>query len=255
MNGNIGPIGTTGYTRPVDINKLDQAAPSRPDDAKYPESFVDKFQKRESLGSPEARQDQAYTAFKQSGVLGEHITRMDQNIMTFLKVRDTGEELSKDAIFGELDTIQGKGLLSGPEKDLIKKEIDTFIALYKAAFPQKPDKEVLELALDNSRKLAYQTAKDKEVFSGSDHGTKHLLEGNMDLANQMIGALESQGVTVSPLDKVLIHQVIIDHDIGYTVDPAQTSFDASKDHPLFSAAYIESHQGDYERKNKKQEKR
>jgi hypothetical protein len=34
-------------------------------------------------------------------------------------------------------------------------------------------------------------------------------------------------------------QIMIDHDLGYTLDAAKGSFDAAKDHPLASAAYLE----------------
>jgi hypothetical protein len=34
-------------------------------------------------------------------------------------------------------------------------------------------------------------------------------------------------------------QIMIDHDLGYTLDAAKGSFNAAKDHPLASAAYLE----------------
>jgi hypothetical protein len=44
---------------------------------------------------------------------------------------------------------------------------------------------------------------------------------------------------VSPKDKLMAMQIMIDHDLGYTLDAAKGSFDAAKDHPLASAAYLE----------------
>jgi hypothetical protein len=44
---------------------------------------------------------------------------------------------------------------------------------------------------------------------------------------------------VSPKDKLMAMQIMIDHDLGYTLDAAKGDFGASKDHPLASAAYLE----------------
>lgn len=85
------------------------------------------------------------------------------------------------------------------------------------------------------------------MFTGSDHGVYHILEGNMNFANKMIDSL---GDGITSKDKVLIHQIITDHDIGYTlgIASAKESFNAQKDHPLFSARYIEENQDYYRQK-------
>ncbi len=135
-----------------------------------------------------------------------------------------------------------EGLITKTERDLIIAETQEFAALYGKAYGTENVARAFEVARDNARKLAYQVLRDKEVFSGSDHGTRHILEGNLKFAKQMIEDLRKNGVNVSTLDEVAIHQVIIDHDLGYTVGAAQAprGFEASKDHPLFSAKFIES---------------
>jgi hypothetical protein len=48
-----------------------------------------------------------------------------------------------------------------------------------------------------------------------------------------------QVANVSPKEKLMAMQIMIDHDLGYTTDAAKGSFKSAKDHPLASAAYLE----------------
>lgn len=152
----------------------------------------------------------------------------------------------------EISASGEKGLITHEERDLIIAEVEEFAALYGKAYGTGDVRKAFEVCRDNARKLAYQVIRDKEVFSGSDHGTRHILEGNLKFAKQMIPDLRKNGINVSAVDEVLIHQVIIDHDLGYTEGVAQAGtayglkgFEASKDHPLFSAKFIEANKGYY----------
>jgi hypothetical protein len=158
------------------------------------------------------------------------------------QVKNTGQ--IGGLVSEELDELTEKGFIKSDEAALIKNEAEKFTKLYTEAYPDAGPQEVFRLVRDNARKLAYQTERDKSVFSGSDHGTRHVLEGNMSMADRMIDRL---GDKVTAKDKVLIHQIIIDHDIGYTTGVAQAkeSFDASKDHPLFSTKFIEANKDYY----------
>lgn len=147
----------------------------------------------------------------------------------------------------ELQTFIEKSFIVEHEAEVIRAEIAEFSKLYREAYPQASIEQVYTLARDNARKLVYQTDRDKLVFVGSDHGTKHILEGNMRMASQMIASLENQGFQVTAKDKVLTHQTIIDHDCGYTCGCVQApkGFEASKDHPIFSAKFIEGNKDYY----------
>lgn len=162
----------------------------------------------------------------------------------------------------ELDDIVLRKLITQEEADVIMQEVETFSALYHEAYPDATVAQAFELVRNNARTLAYQTNRDKAVFSGSDHGIKHILQGNMKFADQMIEDLIKLGVPVTPKDKILIRQTIIDHDCGYTcgcaraVTPSQEAdgtetknpgFKASKDHPLFSAKFVEANKDYYVR--------
>ncbi len=150
---------------------------------------------------------------------------------------NTKEEI-KAKVDKEIDEIVfDKKLITESEGNLIKGEAEKYLAMYGEAYPDANPQKVFEVVQDNARKLAYQTERDKHVFSGSDHGTKHILEGNMAMADKL---LDSLGDKVSAKDRVLIHQIIIDHDIGYTTGAAEHSFVASKDHPLVSTKFVEA---------------
>lgn len=162
----------------------------------------------------------------------------------------------------ELDDIVSRQLITREEADVIMQEVNTFTQLYQEAYPEATVAQAFELVRNNARTIAYQTNRDKTVFSGSDHGIKHILQGNMRFADQMVASLEAQRVVVTPKDKVLIRQTIIDHDCGYTCGCAQAvsrrteadgtetrspGFKASKDHPLFSAKFVEANRDYYVR--------
>ena len=169
-------------------------------------------------------------------------TGIDDRMTAKLGIRPDapGAQINIDTINDEVQGFMDAGLINYDDKAAIMDEIVKFSALYKEAFPNASDKDAFTLARDNARRIAYQASRDKEMFTGSDHGTKHILLGNMKLADDMIASLQANKVPVSAMDKVLIHQALIDHDLGYTTDEAGMSFNASKDHPLVSAAYVDS---------------
>ena len=140
-------------------------------------------------------------------------------------------------IAGELKEFTTKGFIKKDEAELILREAETFTSIYTEAFPDAEPKDVFTLVRDNARKLAFQTERDKHILAGSDHGTRHILEGNMKMADRM---LERLGHRATAKDKVLIHQIIIDHDLGYSVGvvKAQDCVEAINDHPLFSAKFV-----------------
>lgn len=221
----------------------------------YGEGLVSKFHKKvENVGEYEKAQEEAYNTLNEKIEAGavkpdsiqsdmlDHLELKNKPEIAVNNVDQIAQEIST-----EMKELTDKGLIKESEAILIQAEAEKFSQIYGEAFPGANLQQVFEVTRDNARKLAYQTERDKQVFSGSDHGTRHILEGNMTMANSMV---ESLGDKISAKDKILIHQIIIDHDLGYTVGVAQAkgSFDASKDHPLFSAKFIESNQEYYKQK-------
>jgi hypothetical protein len=98
--------------------------------------------------------------------------------------------------------------------------------------------KAMQLVRDNLIKIHHQQTVDHRVISGSDHGVRHVVQSNV---AHTLNALDSERLSglVSPKEKLMAMQIMIDHDLGYTLDAARGSLDASKDHPLASAAYLE----------------
>jgi hypothetical protein len=124
---------------------------------------------------------------------------------------------------------------------------DLSLAMREGDIPNLPEERIFALIQENQRKLAHLTVVDKHYFTGSDHGVTHVLDGNMTMANKLMAQL---GNRLTAKERVMIRQAIIDHDMGYTINALEGKtgsafFDMTKDHPLFSAAYIEAHKAEY----------
>lgn len=77
-------------------------------------------------------------------------------------------------------------------------------------------KEALASLLEeNTRKLAHQEVESVKRTLG-DHGVRHLAV-NAHQANRIFDQLEAAGIKVTPMDRFMTHQVMIDHDMGYTI--------------------------------------
>lgn len=147
----------------------------------------------------------------------------------------------------EIKTCREQEHIDEDQAALITAEIQRFYSLYRKAYPDASPAKAYRLISDNVRKLVYQTMVDRSELVGSEHALKHILEGNMALAEEMIASLEASGRSISDRDKVLIHQTIIDHDLGYTVGAiqARSSKAAGDDHPLFGAQFIQKNKDYY----------
>ncbi len=111
----------------------------------------------------------------------------------------------------------------------------------KEMTPQK----LFSIIEGNQRKLAYQTVVDERHITGSDHGTMHILNGDMEHSLRIADQL---GLT--PQQRIILRQAIIDHDMGYAQSTARNKrgdqfFGMTKDHPLYSTLMIEANREAY----------
>lgn len=135
------------------------------------------------------------------------------------------------------------------EKAVIFRESMAYLRDYKNALQAggfegskvKTAQDILDLLRNNQRNLAHQTVTDRNYFTGSDHGVTHILEANMQMAEKLMAKL---GKDITPQQRILVRQAIIDHDMGYTISSLENAgkkyFVMTKDHPLFSALYVEA---------------
>jgi hypothetical protein len=192
------------------------------------------------------------------GIAADMVSELDLEEREEVRVESL--EQAAEAVRAELQEYVDKGYLNAKEAQLILETTSKFGVAYARAFEGKrfrggaarSGQEVIQHAYeamrDNARKIAFQTKLDKRVFSGSDHGTRHICEGCTHFSEQMMGSLKNlEGVDFKDQDEVLIRQIIIDHDIGYTTDAAQAKggFEASKDHPCAGCAFVEANKDYY----------
>jgi len=222
---------------------------------KYGEGLVNKFQKGKNTPSEhEEAQTQAYKDLQQkidAGLVDPAMIGTEMCLKLGVTPDLEGVPESFDGIAGkvnqEMQVFRENGQLTEEELVTLTKEVADFTDLYGKAYGKEDVAKAYELARDNARKLLYQHMVDKAVFSGSDHGFRHIVNGNIRFADQMVASLREKGVVVSAKDQVILHQVMIDHDLGYTSGAAQVpkGWEASKDHPLVSARYVEDNKGYY----------
>ncbi len=124
-----------------------------------------------------------------------------------------------------------------------------FVHAFDRRFGRDLPQQLFTVLRDNARKVAYQTKVDKRTLSGSDHGVRHIYQGNTAFAEQLIASAAKAGADVKPRDAVLVRQIIIDHDLGYTTPAAQAKdgSGAAKDHPCVGCKYVETNAEYYRR--------
>jgi hypothetical protein len=109
-------------------------------------------------------------------------------------------------------------------------------------------KEQLAAILEeNVRKLAHQEVESVKRTLG-DHGVRHL-EVNAHQANRIFDQLEAAGIKVSAMDRFMSGQVMIDHDMGYTIPVIAKGGFKIKDnyHPQASAVLAKQQAAKYKK--------
>lgn len=82
--------------------------------------------------------------------------------------------------------------------------------------------EIYRLVLENIAALAWQDRAASENLLG-DHGVRHIVGHNINASMQIAEALKSRGASITAMDKLLMHQIMIYHDIGYAMAPVRDS--------------------------------
>ncbi|MDR2396322.1 MAG: hypothetical protein LBD69_00440 [Puniceicoccales bacterium] len=126
------------------------------------------------------------------------------------------------------------GLFTSEEQDALKAEIvKRSVDLIKQITPPITPQDAANLIKENLDKILYQQFRDQSMITGSDHGIHHIVMGNI---KNSLAILD--GCPVTPREKLMVLQTMVDHDLGYTTYAAQADFGAAKDHPLASRAYV-----------------
>ena len=103
--------------------------------------------------------------------------------------------------------------------------------------------DVYRLASSNLNLLALQDRAASEITFG-EHGVRHLVGHNIMVCEKLCDQMQAQGAGVSAKDRLILHQAMLVHDMGYAVENVRGDFaqngiktqDAG--HPLLGARYV-----------------
>lgn len=106
-----------------------------------------------------------------------------------------------------------------PEKHAtVSEETSRFLDLALQAAPEGfSAADAYKLVASNLALISYQDKAAAENMLG-DHGVRHLLGHNIKATEQLADGLEKHGVPVGAKDRLMMHQAMIVHDLGYAMD-------------------------------------
>lgn len=93
--------------------------------------------------------------------------------------------------------------------------------------------DVNKMMSDNVDRLVFQEIESRKRQLG-DHGIRHVL-GNVEMANTILDDPDMPQTTA--MDRLLVNQALVIHDMGYTAGVVTQSFEATKYHELYSEKY------------------
>ena len=141
-----------------------------------------------------------------------------------------------------------KGRLNPEKQRMVTEQTRRYLELITQAqgegdLPQNLDAQtVLRLIEDNVWTLAYQDRVASENLLG-DHGIRHIVDYNIQACEAIGDELIRNGQQVKAIDRLIQHQIMIDHDIGYATDTVRNainrgSFGEDRGHNALAAKYV-----------------
>lgn len=141
-----------------------------------------------------------------------------------------------------------EGRLNPEKHQLVTQEIQRLLDLVSQAQkegdldPNLSPQVVLRLVEQNVWTLAYQDRVASENLLG-DHGIRHIIGHNIRAVEAISDELTRSGQQVRAIDRLIMHQIMIYHDLGYAMDPVRQqvnrgNFKADRGHNILGAKYI-----------------
>lgn len=177
----------------------------------------------------------------------------------------------EDKEFGRADLVdqyrKGGNIVTDTERAVLMRELIEYLADYTEALAEAGETGekthgftvrnaflVYRFLRENARKYLFQSGVDFLYLTGSNHGVKHLIQGDVRFGTQV-----AEKLTWSARDRVCLRQIAANHDLGYTHAALQLFnmqedgiplnngyYGLVKDHPLYSSALFEVHRPEYE---------
>lgn len=102
--------------------------------------------------------------------------------------------------------------------------------------------EILKLMERNVDMITFQDMVASENMLG-DHGIRHVVAYNIKMIEQMLDSVSEKGQEVKAIDRIMGHQIMLMHDLGYATEPVREGvnkgdFSADKGHNLLSAKIL-----------------
>lgn len=162
---------------------------------------------------------------------------------------------------GSVDVIRAKAkeqidlLIQNPEKNaLVAEETQRYLALVLRAKKEGDlsvslsSSDIYMLVRQNILLLAYQDRIASKISIG-DHGVRHIIGHNINAAEQIAEGLQKNGHEVKAIDLLILHQTMINHDVGYALSPVRDealkgNYTADAGHNVLSAKYLRQSQED-----------
>ncbi|NGX31082.1 MAG: hypothetical protein K940chlam8_00441, partial [Chlamydiae bacterium] len=120
--------------------------------------------------------------------------------------------------------------------EILEVFVDKYIAVNGEDF-----KKAYTAARDLMRMGVYQQIHERKAITGSHHGILHMAK-NIEASLRMLEDLKSHNPdNVTDRDYMLTIAMHILHDVGYTTGISESSFKATKDHPLIGANMLEKY--------------
>ncbi len=140
-----------------------------------------------------------------------------------------------------------------PEKHAtVSKETSRFLDLVLKVAPKGfTAADAYKLVAGNLALISYQDKAAAENLLG-DHGVRHLLGHNITACESLADGLEKRGVPVSDMDRLVMHQAMIVHDLGYAMDSVRNPINSEglkgqdAGHNVLAARYLRERSQDPE---------
>lgn len=158
--------------------------------------------------------------------------------------------LIKEKVQGRIDRLllSEQGRINPEKHRLVTEQTQRYLDLIQQAqaegdIQKDMDAQVVMcLVEENVWKLAYQDRVASENMLG-DHGIRHIVGFNIAVTEKLGDELVRNGQEMRAADRLIMHQTMINHDLGYSMDTvrqpiAEGAFGADSGHNLLSAKVI-----------------
>lgn len=184
------------------------------------------------------------TVAKHAHERGIEIDQVPENLVGDLSSANLGEvKAAAQAIIDKL--FLSKDASMNPEKHAtVSKETQRFLDLAMQVAPKGfTAGDAYKLVAGNLALISYQDKAAAENMLG-DHGVRHLLGHNINACEELADGLEKRGIPVNAMDRLVMHQAMIVHDLGYAMDSVRNPINSEglkgqdAGHNVLAARYL-----------------